>query len=83
MPTAFAGIKTEKYNRMLEAFESDFKLAEQGDGTLAELDSRIKAVDYNLLYHISLLKELSYLLQHGKAEIYLLEGGLNEHGSCD
>lgn len=83
MPSDFAGIKTKKYNRMIEEFEIDFNLAEQGDITLAELDAGIKAGNPNLLYHISLLKELSYLLRHGKAEIYLMEGGLNEYRSCD
>ena len=74
---------THKFNDMIEAFECDFNLAVEGDHSLSELEKQIKNGDLKLLHDISLLKELSFLLRHGKAEIHLMEGDFNEHGSCD
>lgn len=63
--------KTEKYNRMIEAFECDFALIEQGKMTFAELDRLLKDKSYSLVTDMDLMQELSYLLRHGKAEIYV------------
>ena len=63
--------KTEKYNRMIEAFECDFALIEQGEKSFAELDRLRKDERCSLAEHMGLMQELSYLLRHGKAEICL------------
>jgi UDP-N-acetyl-D-mannosaminuronic acid transferase (WecB/TagA/CpsF family) len=63
--------KTERFNRMIEAFECDFALIEQGKMTFAELDRLLKDKSYSLVTDMDLMKELSYLLRHGKAEIYV------------
>ena len=63
--------KTEKYNRMIEAFECDFALIEQGEKTFAELDQLMNDKRYSLAEHMELLQELSTLLRYGKAEIYV------------
>lgn len=66
--------KTEKFNRMIEAFECDFALIEQGEKSFAELDKLMKDNRYSLAEHMDLMQELSYLIRHGKAEIWLKEG---------
>ena len=66
--------KTEKYNRMIEAFECDFSLIEQGEKSFTELDKLMKDNRYSLAEDMDLMQELSYLLRHGKAEIWLKEG---------
>lgn len=63
--------KTERFNRMIEAFECDFSLIEQGYGMFAELDKKMKDKRYALAEDMDLMQELSYLLRHGKAEIYV------------
>ena len=63
--------KTERFNRMIEAFECDFDLIGQGKMTFAELDRLLKDKSYSLVTDMDLMKELSYLLRHGKAEIYV------------
>lgn len=71
-------MKTDKYNDMLEAFESDFNLALEGEKILAELDELIQDKDDQLIEDIELLKELSFLLRNGKAEIHLVEEATDE-----
>ena len=70
---------THKFNDMIEAFECDFNLALEGDHALSELEKQIKVGDRKLLHDISLLRELSFLLRHGMAEIHLLKDSLDEH----
>lgn len=71
-------MKTDKYNDMLEAFECDFTLALEGEKSLAELDELIQDKDDQLIEDIELLKELSFLLRNGKAEIHLVEEASDE-----
>ena len=66
-------MKTDKFNKMIEAFECDFNLALENKHSLSELDNRIKAKDEKILKDIDLLQELSYLLRYGKAEIRLID----------
>lgn len=66
--------KTEKYNRMIEAFECDFALIENGKKTFAELDRMVEDSRCSLSEHMCLMQELSYLIRHGKAEIRVKEG---------
>ena len=63
--------KTERYNRMIEAFECDFALIEKGHGMFEELDKKMKDKRYALAEDMGLMQELSYLLRHEKAAIYL------------
>lgn len=69
--------KTDKFNSMIEGFESDFNLAVKGFSDLSALDEIINDKDdprhERLLADIDLLAELSYLLRYGKAEIHLIE----------
>ena len=66
--------KTTKFDRMIEAFECDFSLIQQGEKRFAELDELMKDKRYSLAEHMDLMQELSYLIRHGKAEIYVKEG---------
>ena len=66
-------MKTTKFNGMIEAFELDFTLAQNGERSLSELDKNIKNNDPKLIQDIELLKELSWMLRHGKAEIHITE----------
>ena len=67
-------MKTEKFNRMIEAFECDFALARDDKScSLSMLQSKISNGDKALLKDIELLEELSWLLRNGKAEIHLVE----------
>jgi hypothetical protein len=66
-------MKTDKFNKMIEAFECDFNLALENKHSLSELDNRIKAKDEKILKDIDLLQELSYLLRYNKAEIRLID----------
>lgn len=66
--------KTTKFDRMIEAFECDFSLIQQGEKRFAELDELMKDKRYSLAEHMDLMRELSYLIRHGKAEIYVKEG---------
>ena len=68
-------MKTDKFNRMIEAFECDFALARDDKSySLSTLQSKINNGDELLLKDIELLEELSWLLRNGKAEIHLVEG---------
>lgn len=61
--------ETNKYTRMIEAFECDFALSKFNCGYLhlqLPLTDRLKG-------DIHLLEELSFLLRHNKAKIILLE----------
>ena len=64
--------KTERFNRMIEAFECDFALIEQGEKTFAELDGLLKDKRHFIAPDMALMQELSYLLRHGKAEIRVM-----------
>ena len=70
-------MKTEKFNGMIEAFECDFNLAVEGGYDLSDLDEIIKDKSdprhEKMLTDIDLLRELSFLLRNGKAEILLIE----------
>jgi len=66
-------LKTEKYNKMISAFQCDMSLARDGEKRLAELESAMQAGDEKLLNDIGLLEELEFLLRHGKIEIHLVE----------
>lgn len=69
--------KTDRFNRMIEAFECDFSLIQQGEKTFAQLDENLKVEKVNvnsLRKDMDLMQELSYLIRHGKAEIWLKEG---------
>lgn len=61
--------KTDKFNRMIEAFECDFALIEQGKMTFAELDRLLKDKRNSLVTDMDLMQELSYLLRYGKVVI--------------
>lgn len=63
--------KTEKFNRMIEAFECDFALIENGEKTFSELDEFVEDSRYSLCEHMCLMQEFSYMLRHGKAKIYI------------
>ena len=65
--------KTDKFNRMIEAFECDFVLAKEGKYSISELENKVIFKDEKLMADIDLLEELSYLLRYGKAEIHLIE----------
>lgn len=66
-------IKTDKYNRMLSAFQCDFSLAKDGNHRMTELDGLIKSGNKKLLADIELLEELQWKLRHGLAEIHVKE----------
>lgn len=61
--------ETNKYTRMIEAFECDFDLSKSDGGCL---HMKFPLTD-RLREDINLLKELSFLLRHNKAKIILLE----------
>lgn len=63
--------KTNKFDRMIEAFECDFSLIQEGERTFADLDRLMNDSRYSLAEHMDLMQELSYLIRHGKAEIYV------------
>ena len=65
--------KTDKFNKMIEAFECDFILAKNRQKSLGSLDISIFEKEEKLMADIDLLEELSYLLRYGKAEIHLIE----------
>lgn len=68
---------TDKFKNMIEAFECDFDLAVEGRYDLSDLDEIIKDKSdprhEKMLTDIDLLRELSFLLRNGKAEILLTE----------
>lgn len=66
-------MKTERFNKMISAFQCDFSLAKEGDFKLADLDQKIKNREPNLMRDIELLEELEWMLRNGKAEIHILE----------
>lgn len=66
-------IKTDKFNRMIEAFECDFVLARDNGYSLTQLSQNIRRGDEKILKDIELLEELSWLLRNGQAEIFIKE----------
>lgn len=60
---------------MLEAFESDFVLAREGQRSLIELQTALQSKNERLLKDIKLLEHLSFGLRHGWFKIYEKEGG--------
>lgn len=70
--------KTDKFNNMIEAFQCDFSLALEGYDVFKSLRELIEDKDERLLKDIDLLRELSWLLRNGKAEIHLIEEANDE-----
>ena len=66
-------MKTDKFNRMIEAFECDFSLIKEGKRTFASLDKVMKDSRYSLSEDMELMQELSTMLRYGQAEIHLTE----------
>lgn len=68
-------MKTDKYNKMISAFQCDFSLARDGEHKLLELDEKLKTPMWNreLINDIDLLEELEWKLRTGKAEIHLVD----------
>ena len=66
-------IKTDKFNKMIEAFECDFVLARSDGYSLTQLSQNIRRGDERILKDIELLEELSWLLRSGQAEIFVKE----------
>lgn len=69
-------MKTEKYNSMIKAFQSDFTLAKNDEYKLCNLDDLLECQDERLLEDILLLEELEYGLHNGLLEI--VEAGENK-----
>ena len=65
--------KTDKFNKMIEAFECDFSLIEEGEKTFAELDKTMKDSKYSLAEDMKLMQELSTMLRYGQAEIHIVD----------
>ena len=66
-------MKTDKFNRMIEAFECDFSLIKEGKRTFASLDKQMKDSRCSLSEDMELMQELSTMLRYGQAEIHLIE----------
>lgn len=66
-------IKTDKFNKMIEAFECDFVLARDKGYSLTQLSQNIRRGNEKILKDIELLEELSWLLRNGQAEIFIKE----------
>jgi hypothetical protein len=65
--------KTDKFNRMIEAFECDFSLIQEGKKTFAELDKAMKDSRFSLAKDMELMQELSTMLRYGQAEIHIID----------
>ena len=60
---------TDKYIKMIEAFECDFNIALEDEYALLTLNKLISEKNERIIEDVELLKELSFLLRHGKAFI--------------
>ena len=68
-------VPTEKFNLMIQTFECDFNLAEEGDYEIFQkLQDGIKKKQQRIMNDIHLLQELSFLLRYGKARIVVQKG---------
>ena len=61
--------KIEEFNHMLQAFASDFELAEENPEMLLILKGYIEEKNEKVLKDINLLSELAYLLRANKIKI--------------
>ena len=68
--------KIEEFNNMLQAFASDFELAEENPEMLLILKGYIEKKNEKFLKDISLLSELAYLLRVNKIKIIEVEYGI-------
>lgn len=66
-------MKTDKFDKMIEAFECDFSLIREGKKTFSELDKIVNDSRYSLTEDMELMQELSTMLRYGQAEIHLIE----------
>lgn len=64
-------MKTDKFTKMIEAFECDLSLVKTGEADLVNLQQLIENKDSKVLEDIELLEELSFLLRNGQAEIHI------------
>ena len=65
--------KIEEFNNMLQAFASDFELAEENPEMLLILKGYIEGKNEKFLKDINLLSELAYLLRANKIKIIEVE----------
>lgn len=61
---------TERFINMLEAFESDFVLAREGQRSLIEVQTALQSKNERLLKDIRLLEHLNFGLRHEWFKIY-------------
>lgn len=61
---------TDRFIKMIEAFECDFVLAREKQTSLIELQTELQSKNEKLLKDISLLEDLSYGVRHGIIKIY-------------
>lgn len=61
---------TDRFSKMIEAFECDFVLAREKRISLVELQTELQSKNEILLKDIKLLEYLSYGLRHGTIKIY-------------
>lgn len=61
---------TNQFINMLEAFESDFVLAREGQRSLIEVQTALQSKNERLLKDIKLLEHLNFGLRHGWFKIY-------------
>jgi hypothetical protein len=61
---------TNRFSKMIEAFECDFVLARNKQASLIEVQTALQTEDIKLLQDIELLEYLSYGLRHGTIKIY-------------
>lgn len=65
---------TDKFNRMIEAFECDFTLARDDNKPLSYFDEELRKENTRLRDDVKLLEELSFLLRYGQAQILMTDG---------
>lgn len=61
---------TEKFLKMIEAFECDFVLARDSGKSLVEIQTALQSKNEKLLNDIRLMEYLSFGLRHGTIKIY-------------
>lgn len=61
---------TNRFSKMIEAFECDFILARDSEKSLIELQTLLQSKNEILLKDINLLEYLSYGVRHGTIKIY-------------
>lgn len=61
---------TNRFSKMIEAFENDFVLAREKQTSLIELQTELQSKNEILLKDIELLEYLSFGIRHGTIKIY-------------